>query len=200
MADRAWRISLGLAALLVWSLFIGFPVLVFHLRAPGLVIGEHIHSAILFVASQLLVFWLTARPSTRKEKAVVKQRANSVGFPFKQPPQPTLWQAELAIAQNPESPESSSPFAEDRSVKVTIANYIGSSHPRRVSIEPGGEEHTLLPGQELEVIATGHVSTPSFRIVESDLVTQISVVGIKCTVSVVVKKLSHNQSSHHAPS
>ena len=64
MADRPWRTSLGLVAVLLWSGIIGIPVLVFHLNSVGLDVGEHLHSAVMFIASQALDF-LARGPATK---------------------------------------------------------------------------------------------------------------------------------------
>lgn len=186
MSDRQWRTGVGLAALLIWSIFIGVPVLMFHTRAPALLPGDHLHAAVMFIASQVLVFWLSARPSTIKKKTVEVRSVATVPSVAAHAAAQSPWQAELVIPKPNSTPSTSAARIESLTVRVSIANYIGSGRPRRVSIEPGDELHMLLPGQELEITATGETVAPSFRIIESDLATQITVVAIGCSVSAVV--------------
>ncbi len=201
MANRPWRTGLGLAAVFLWSLVIGFPVLLFHLQSPGLMPGEHLHAAILFGASQVLVFWMVARPQPPSKKKRLAQPAREVApamMPLSAPQGPeVVWEAELVspvTSENP-APLAAVPAIQGLIARISIGNYMGSSRPRQIMIEPGEARHTLLPGQILDVTATGRRVAPTFRIVESDLATQIAVEGETSEVKVVKSDLS----SHHAP-
>ena len=92
---------------------------------------------------------------------------------------PTEWATgETASTASPASTEDVC------TTKLIIANYLGSSRSRVVYVEPGGTNCTLLPGQELEVTAASRGAMPAFRIVESDIATQIYVDGAMVTVTV----------------
>jgi hypothetical protein len=197
-----WRIGLGIVAVAWWSVVIGFPVLLFHLRVRGLVPGEHIHAAILFFASQGLVFWIVARPRPKRNKPATVGAATGrrdVRRPSEAVPELStaleghrttadpVWDAEVVPADASQS-SSDPPMAKTNGLvtRVLIGNYLGSSRSRRVTIEPGGENYTLLPGQNLEVTATGQTAAPSFRIVESDLATQLFIEGGPTNVTAVL--------------
>jgi hypothetical protein len=149
-------------------------------------VGDHVHAFILFVASEGLVFWLAARPVIQKPKRSTPMRKESLSKVASQSQE--LWLAELApeySAANATSSESpfiatTKPVASNgrSAARLIVANYFGSSRSRIVSIEPGGIQRTLLPGQELHVTATAEDLAPRFRIVESDLATQVYVEGI----------------------
>lgn len=55
--------------------------------------------------------------------------------------------------------------------KIGVSN--ARTAPRVVAVEPWGNDYTLLPGEELEVIAFGREATPWFHVVESDEATRI---------------------------
>ncbi len=62
MPDRPWRTGSGVVAVTIWSGLVGLPLVQFHILYRSFTFGEHLHAAILFVASQGLVYWLAARP------------------------------------------------------------------------------------------------------------------------------------------
>ncbi len=189
MAGQPWRTSWGLVAVLIWSVLVGFPALVFHLNDAVLGIGEHLHAAAMFVVSQLLVYWLAARPSRSTRRAALNPIPQSVGpVAAAGLPKPQVWDAELVTTdKNAESASttlSSAASPDGCTTRLIIGNYLGSSRSRVVYIEPGGTNHTLLPGQEIEITATSQGMLPSFRIVESDIATQVYVDGIAIAVAV----------------
>ena len=184
MKDQPWRIGWGLAALLIWSVLVGLPVVTFHVRGVGLMPGEHLHAAILFVASQLLVFWVVARPKPRSVNRVRPRAAKS--FPSARS-EHRIWQAELASVEVATESPALEGVVKGFAAKVCVDNYVGSSKSRRVSIDPEGSNYILLPGNGLEVTAVGQTETPSFRIVESDLATQVFVLGLTSRISVAMK-------------
>jgi hypothetical protein len=207
MADRPWRTAQGLIAVLLWSFFIGFPVLAFHVNSMGLDPGQHVHAAVLFVSSQVLVFWLAARPSRKlhpSSRAVFRAAPNVVR-PVANPAarDQQVWEAELVSQFEGSSSQGNGsapqPSADVRVTRMIVANYLGSSRARVVYVEPGGTHCSLLPGQELEIKAASRGALPAFRIVESDLATQVYVDGVDVTVTVttvgpsVYKVASHNQ-------
>ena len=67
MSRPGWRTSLGTIACLFWTIIVGIPVLGYHMSSMRLNFGDHLHSVILFVASECLVFWLVARPAPTNE-------------------------------------------------------------------------------------------------------------------------------------
>ena len=185
MADGPWRTSAGVAAVLVWSAVVGVPILAYHVRGYGLFFGDHLHAALLFVTSQFLVFYLAARPGRKRRPEPV-----AVGRPIPaKPVEPEIWNAELAPSPDYLVPASEQVIAKSQPAgaicisKVVISNYLGSSHPRIVYVEPGGAHYKLLPGQELEIIATTIGFPATFRVVESDLATQVHMLGSGITVS-----------------
>jgi hypothetical protein len=186
---------MGLVAVLLWSAVIGLPVLLFHLNSVGMDFGEHFHSAVLFVASQALVFYLAARPRRTTAKAVPAIPQISTPFATIGPQQ--VWDAELVpekssrsifeLASRPESfPTTVSEQLPSHrcTTKVIICNYLASSHARLVYLEPGGIQHTLAPGRELAVTATADGQYPTIRVVESDRATQVYLEGVGIKVSV----------------
>ena len=48
--------------------------------------------------------------------------------------------------------------------KIALANNRGEPHV--ISVEPWGEDYTLLPGEGLEIIAFGDTTSPWFHVVE----------------------------------
>jgi hypothetical protein len=61
--------------------------------------------------------------------------------------------------------------------KIGVRNSPDSSCSRVVYVEPWGEDYTLRPGEQLEIIARGGASPPWFHVVESDGVTSVYVEG-----------------------
>jgi hypothetical protein len=172
MGQRPWRISLGIAVVLLWTGVIGFPVLVFHSASVGLQFGEHLHAAILFIASQVLVFWLAARTTRFAPRPRSERRVTPASTPQ------LVWNAELV------EPEAESRLAADTEsasdqlpAPLTIGNYLASSQVRLVMVEPGGFRQSLLPGQSLNVFVQDAAGPVRYRIVESDSATQVFVEG-----------------------
>jgi hypothetical protein len=62
MSRPVWRTRWGTIACLLWTGIVGIPVLQYHRTSMGLNFGDHLHSVILFLTSECLVFWLVARP------------------------------------------------------------------------------------------------------------------------------------------
>jgi positive regulator of sigma E activity len=60
---RPSETSLLLAAVVcfLWTIFVGWPVLIFHVINNHLTARDHVHAAFLVVFSEVLVFWLTER-------------------------------------------------------------------------------------------------------------------------------------------
>jgi hypothetical protein len=61
-----------------------------------------------------------------------------------------------------------------------MANYaarLGVSNsrdkPQIVAVEPWADDYTLLPGEELEIVASGHGKVPWFHVVEWDGTSQV---------------------------
>jgi hypothetical protein len=50
--------------------------------------------------------------------------------------------------------------------KIGFSNHRDS--PQVVMVEPWGEDFTLLPGEELEVVALGDAATPWFHVYECE--------------------------------
>jgi hypothetical protein len=166
-------------AVFVWSALIGIPVLLFHLSNMSLDVGQHLHAAVMFVASQFLVFWLAARsqPKTRP-KPPPRHPIPKLTSPFAAS-EPEIWNAEIVPTAAAASSEPRHGLA-----KLIIGNYVASSRPRIVYIEPGGIQRTLQPGLELQIIANSQDSLPTIHIVESDLATQVYVEGIQTSIQV----------------
>src|SRR5262245_54840965 len=57
------------------------------------------------------------------------------------------------------------------SAKLGGSNSRGK--PQVVAVEPWGSDYTLLPGEELSVVAFGDLAVPWFHIVEWDSTTQV---------------------------
>lgn len=194
MADRLWRTSLGLVAVLLWSAVVGLPVLLFHLNNQGMDFGERLHAVFMFVASQVLVYWLAARP-TKNTPATAVSLNSQIATPFVTiPARYQVWDAELVEKKSTDSTSASVSNTDSAKVntadspgqctaKLIVTNYLGSSQSRIVYVEPGGTQRSLLPGQELEVTATAQGLVPSFRIVESEIATQVYVDGASVAVA-----------------
>lgn len=200
MARQPWRVGNGLAVVILWTVIVGFPILVFHITRSSLTIGEHLHSTVLFLASQGLVFWLVARPPTAPPPtASSRSKADSPT-----PPLPTIspqvWEAEVV---NPRTSNllfgSGSPGSECPTVEVFLSNYIGSSKARIIYLDPSGRQFTLLAGQELHVQAAGQYSPPVVRVIESDLATQLCISGAT-HVTARLQEDSHRTVSEALPS
>jgi len=58
-----------------------------------------------------------------------------------------------------------------RQAKLGVRN--SRKQPQVVIVEPDANDYTLLPGQELQIIAFGDVAQPWFNIVEWDGTTQV---------------------------
>ena len=58
-----------------------------------------------------------------------------------------------------------------KSSKIGITNSLKS--PLGVYVEPWGEDFTLMPGEELFILAYGGWGVPWFHLVESDGVIQV---------------------------
>ncbi len=56
-------------------------------------------------------------------------------------------------------------------VKLGVMN--SGRKPRVVAVEPWANDYTLLPGEELEIIAFGESKLPSFYLVEWDESSQV---------------------------
>jgi hypothetical protein len=192
MPDLRWRTSNGILATFLWSLVIGGPVLLFHLRHVGMDALDHAHAFVLFVASQVLVFWWAARPGRTTTRTTLVGKLLSLTKRDEVPSAYRVWEAEVvpdtarsrswetasAFAPPPPRPQASG-FV----VQLTVGNYLGSSHVRQVQIEPGGGRVTLQPGQELSISARGIDQPPRIRCVESDLATQVYFDGIALDVT-----------------
>lgn len=61
--------------------------------------------------------------------------------------------------------------------KIGVINSRDCSQSRVVYVEPWGEDYTLLPGEELEIVATGPNSPPWFNVVEWDQATSVYIEG-----------------------
>lgn len=178
MAKRPWRIGNGLAVVILWTGMIGIPVFLFHISRNGMTVGEHLHSAVLFLASQGLVFWLVARPSSSTSYTAAlppEPVGSAVTLPT---PEPHVWPAEVVTVEQTDSlfgsgtPDPGCPV-----VQVTLANYIGSSRTRVIYLDPDGRQVMLRAGHEMVVTAAGRHSPPTIRVVESDLATQVCIMG-----------------------
>jgi hypothetical protein len=55
--------------------------------------------------------------------------------------------------------------------KMGISNSRGK--PQVVAVEPWADDYTLLPGEELEIVAFGNAETPWFHVVEWDGTSQV---------------------------
>jgi hypothetical protein len=166
-------------------------VLVFHLEGYGLYFGDHLHAALLFLTSQLLA-------GTNRKAPQPAAKPISVAKPI----EPEIWNAELAPSPDYLVPASEQAFAKSKPAgatcisKVIVSNYLGSSRPRIVYVEPGGTHYKLLPGQELEIIATTIGFPATYHVVESDLATQVHMLGTGITVST---KLNQRSLVHECP-
>jgi hypothetical protein len=192
MTRRPWNIALGLVGVIVWSVVIGLPLFLFHLTGDGLLVGDRIHAAVLFIASYGLVFWLAAQPRQTR-RIVPPKKLPPVKTTLPTAPVVQVFDAEL-VAENrpPENPlREENPVREEnptgQSLVLKVQNYFGSSRSRRVSLDPGDRSYTLLPGQELEITARAFASLPKFRVIESDQGTLVCVEGADVEVEVVVR-------------
>jgi hypothetical protein len=61
MSRKRSQIGSGAIACVLWSAIVGWPVLSIHLYGGTLGPGDHVHAGILFIASNLLLFWLFGR-------------------------------------------------------------------------------------------------------------------------------------------
>jgi hypothetical protein len=61
--------------------------------------------------------------------------------------------------------------AHPQTSKIVVRN--SRANPQRVAVEPWANDYTLLPGEELVVIAFGDSAVPRFHVVEWDGTTQI---------------------------
>lgn len=55
--------------------------------------------------------------------------------------------------------------------KLAVSN--SSSKPRVLAVEPWANDYTLLPGEELEIVAFGNAELPWFYVVEWDGTSQV---------------------------
>ena len=57
--------------------------------------------------------------------------------------------------------------------KIGVSNHFQGDRPHVVCVEPWGEDYTLLPHEELTIIARGSHAVPWFHLVESEGATQV---------------------------
>lgn len=55
--------------------------------------------------------------------------------------------------------------------KIGVSN--SRDKPHVVAVEPWANDYTLLPGEELEIVAFGNTTVPWFHVVEWDGVSQV---------------------------
>jgi hypothetical protein len=50
----------GSIACVLWTIFVGWPVIIFHSISDDFTVVDHVHAAVLMIISEVLVFWLAA--------------------------------------------------------------------------------------------------------------------------------------------
>jgi hypothetical protein len=73
--------------------------------------------------------------------------------------------------------QASQPKGTGPAAKIGVINGRDSSRSRVVYVEPWGEDYTLRPGEELEIVAWGESVPPWFNVVEGDTATSVYVEG-----------------------
>lgn len=58
-------------------------------------------------------------------------------------------------------------------VKIRVSHDFKGDRPHAVWVEPWCEDHTLLPHEELTIVARGPQTVPWFHLVESEGATQV---------------------------
>lgn len=188
MTPGRWRIDLGVIAVVIWTAVVGFPVLAFHVSAAGVSGGERLHAAVLFVVSQVAVFWLVGRPRSYSQDNTLSRTPAVASSPVVSSlasggPTETAAPAaveEIRLAELVDPAGAEPPIAGDSardgswSVSLTITNYLASSRTRIVTVEPGRTTHSLRPHQSLTITAIGESRVPILHLLESDGATQVT--------------------------